>query len=57
MFQSTQQQGNDMATRVLDSTIGIPPTLTQNQGAEFTIVIARDLDFGSVYALQPEGTR
>ncbi|RQS48521.1 type IV secretion system protein VirB10 [Burkholderia sp. Bp8989] len=57
VFQSTQQHGNDMATRVLDSTIGIPPTLTQNQGAEFTIVIARDLDFGSVYALQPEGTR
>jgi type IV secretion system protein VirB10 len=57
VFQSTQQQGNDMATRVLDSTIGIPPTLTQNQGGEFTIVIARDLDFGSVYALQPEGTQ
>ncbi|WP_175686200.1 type IV secretion system protein VirB10 [Burkholderia anthina] len=57
VFQSTQQQGNDMATRVLDSTIGIPPTLTQNQGAEFTIVIARDLDFGSVYALLPEVTR
>jgi type IV secretion system protein VirB10 len=57
VFQSTQQQGNDMATRVLDRTINIPPTLTQNQGAEFTIVIARDLDFGSVYALQPESTR
>ncbi|AIO34946.1 bacterial conjugation TrbI-like family protein [Burkholderia cenocepacia] len=57
VFQSTQQQGNDMATRVLDSTINIPPTLTQNQGAEFTIVIARDLDFRSVYALQPEGMR
>ncbi|WP_175824486.1 type IV secretion system protein VirB10 [Burkholderia cepacia] len=57
VFQSTQQQGNDMATRVLDSTINIPPTLTKNQGAEFTIVIARDLDFESVYALQPEGER
>ncbi|MBY4867725.1 type IV secretion system protein VirB10 [Burkholderia anthina] len=57
VFENTQQQGNDMATRVLDSTINIPPTLTQNQGAEFTIVIARDLDFGSVYALQPEGPR
>ena len=54
VFENTQQQGNDMATRVLDSTINIPPTLTQSQGAEFTIVIARDLDFGSVYALQPE---
>jgi type IV secretion system protein VirB10 len=57
VYENTQQQGNDMATRVLDSTINIPPTLTQNQGAEFTIVVARDLDFGSVYALQPEGTR
>ncbi|MDE1007401.1 MAG: type IV secretion system protein VirB10 [Paraburkholderia fungorum] len=57
VYENTQQQGNDMATRVLDSTINIPPTLTQNQGAEFTIVIARDLDFGSVYALQPEGTQ
>ncbi|MEN8506123.1 type IV secretion system protein VirB10 [Paraburkholderia sp. DD10] len=54
VYANTQQQGNDMATRVLDSTINIPPTLTQNQGAEFTIVTARDLDFGSVYALQPE---
>jgi type IV secretion system protein VirB10 len=54
VFENTQQQGNDMATRVLDSTINIPPTLKQNQGAEFTIVVARDLDFGSVYALQPE---
>jgi len=57
VFENTQQQGNDMATRVLDSTINIPPTLTQNQGAEFTIVIARDLDFGSVYSLKPEGAQ
>ncbi|MGF6304021.1 type IV secretion system protein VirB10 [Paraburkholderia sp. WC7.3g] len=56
VYENTQQQGNDMATRVLDSTINIPPTLTQKQGAEFTIVVARDLDFGSVYALRPEAT-
>ena len=55
VYENTQQQGKDMATRVLDSTINIAPTLKQNQGAEFTIVVARDLDFGSVYALQPEG--
>jgi type IV secretion system protein VirB10 len=54
VFENTQQSGSDMATRVLDSTINIPPTLTQNQGAEFTIVVARDLDFSHVYALQPE---
>ena len=46
-----------MATRVLDSTINIPPTLTQNQGAEFTIIVARDLDFSTVYALRPEALR
>jgi type IV secretion system protein VirB10 len=57
VFENTQQQGNDMASRVLDSTINIPPTLSQNQGAEFTIVVARDLDFSRVYALEPEGTR
>lgn len=57
VFENTQQQGNDMASRVLDSTINIPPTLSQNQGAEFTIVVARDLDFSRVYALEPEGMR
>lgn len=57
VFENTQQQGNDMASRVLDRTINIPPTLTQNQGAEFTIVVARDLDFSAVYTLEPEGTR
>ncbi|MBL3961016.1 type IV secretion system protein VirB10 [Burkholderia sp. KCJ3K979] len=57
VYQNTEQQGNDMASHVLDRTINIPPTLTQNQGAEFTIVVARDLDFGSVYALEPEGSK
>ncbi|CAB3782208.1 type IV secretion system protein VirB10 [Pararobbsia alpina] len=57
VFENTQQSGSDMATRVLDSTINIAPTLTQNQGAEFTIVVARDLDFSFVYALQVEGAQ
>ncbi|TAL93212.1 MAG: TrbI/VirB10 family protein [Paraburkholderia sp.] len=57
VYQNTEQQGNDMASRVLDRTISIPPTLAQNQGTEFTIVVARDLDFRSVYALEPEGSR
>lgn len=57
VFENTQQQGNDMASRVLDSTINIPPTLTQNQGAEFTIIVARDLDFSPVYALELGGAR
>ncbi|ABK10061.1 MULTISPECIES: type IV secretion system protein VirB10 [Burkholderia] len=57
VYQNTQAQGSDMATRVLDQTINIAPTLKQHQGTEFTIVLARDLDFSSVYALEPEGVR
>lgn len=52
VFENTEQTGNDMATRVLNSTINIPPTVTKNQGADFLIVLARDIDFGSVYQLE-----
>jgi type IV secretion system protein VirB10 len=56
VFENTQQEGSELASRALESTINIAPTLSQSQGAEFTIVLARDLDFSSVYALEPEGT-
>ena len=56
VFENTQQEGSELASRALDSTINIAPTLSQSQGAAFTIVLARDLDFSSVYALEPEGT-
>jgi len=52
VFENTEQTGNDMATRVLNSTINIPPTVTKNQGADFLIVLARDIDFGNVYQLE-----
>ncbi|PLZ00421.1 type IV secretion system protein VirB10 [Burkholderia sp. WAC0059] len=52
VFENTQQTGNDMADRVLNSTINIPPTITKNQGADFLIVLARDIDFSSVYQLE-----
>jgi type IV secretion system protein VirB10 len=52
VFQNTTQTGNKMAEKVLESTINIKPTLYRNQGARGTIFVARDLDFGSVYALQ-----
>ena len=53
VYQSTSQTGNDMATKVLESTINIKPTLYKTQGDRSTIYVARDLDFGSVYALRP----
>lgn len=52
VFQNTSQTGNRMAEKVLESTINIKPTLYKNQGDRGAIYVARDLDFGSVYALR-----
>ena len=52
VYQNTAQTGNRMAEKVLDSTINIKPTLYKNQGDRGSIYVARDLDFGSVYALR-----
>lgn len=52
-FQNTTQSGNKIAEKVLDSTINIPPTLYRNQGDQILIMIPRDLDFSSVYDIQP----
>jgi type IV secretion system protein VirB10 len=53
VYQNTAQAGNDLAAKVLESTINIKPTLYKNQGDRGTIYVARDLDFSSVYALRP----
>lgn len=51
--QNTQQTGQRIAEQVLSNSINIKPTLYRNQGDRGTIFVARDLDFGSVYALRP----
>jgi type IV secretion system protein VirB10 len=43
----------DVMTEVLKDTINIPPTVTKNQGDRIEILVARDLDFRSVYELKP----
>ena len=43
----------DIMTEVLKSTIRIPPTLTKSNGDRIAILVARDLDFRSVYELSP----
>ena len=50
---STTDNTSKLAEKVLDSTINIPPLLYQNQGGIVGIYVARDVDFSSVYALQP----
>ncbi|WP_162148399.1 type IV secretion system protein VirB10 [Asticcacaulis sp. YBE204] len=53
VFQNTQSAGRQMADRVLEQSINIRPTLYKTQGDRGLIYVARDLDFGDVYALRP----
>src|SRR5262249_34697339 len=43
----------ELMTEVLKSTVAIPPTITKQQGDRIQILVARDLDFRSVYELKP----
>ena len=45
----------DALTEVLKGTINIAPTVTKQQGDRIQILVARDVDFRSVYALHAEG--
>ncbi|WP_242477740.1 type IV secretion system protein VirB10 [Rubrivivax gelatinosus] len=49
---STTDNTSKLAEKVLDSTINIPPLIYQNQGGIVGVVVARDLDFSSVYELK-----
>ncbi|MYM73949.1 hypothetical protein GTP56_17335 [Duganella sp. FT134W] len=51
VFPNTTQAGSRLAERILESTINIKPTIYKHQGDRASITVARDLDFGSVYAL------
>ncbi len=42
----------DIATEVLKGTINIPPTVVKQHGERIQVLVARDVDFSSVYALR-----
>lgn len=53
LLPSSTTSTSQLAEKVLDSTINIPPLVYQNQGGIVGIYVARDVDFSSVYSLQP----
>lgn len=52
-FDNSGDAAQQAVATVLDNTINIPPTLYRNQGERVGIYVARDLDFSSVYTLEP----
>lgn len=52
IYGNTQQTSESLATKMLESTANIPPTLKKNHGDFIQIQVARDLDFSDVYSLR-----
>ena len=46
------QGSRDVVTEVLRNTIAVPPTITVNSGTRIQVLVARDVDFRSVYELK-----
>ena len=48
---ATQSAGNQMGSEIIRQGTIVPPVLRKNQGDKVSILVSRDLDFSSIYAL------
>ena len=53
IYNNTTASGAKIVESMLEQSANIPPTLFVNQGEHVQVLVARDLDFSSVYALKP----
>lgn len=53
IYNNTTASGGKIVESMLEESAKIPPTLFVNQGEHIQVLVARDLDFSSVYALRP----
>ncbi len=51
-FDSSEDTGSDIASKALDSSINIQPTGYSKLGQRINIIVARDIDFSTVYELE-----
>ena len=51
-YENTRDAARSLAETELESTIDVPVILRKNQGEEVSVMVARDLDFSSVYRLR-----
>ncbi|WP_107329160.1 TrbI/VirB10 family protein [Metapseudomonas otitidis] len=54
VISDSTDEGSNVVEKILDEQISIPDTLLKNQGEEIRIMVARDLDFSTVYELRAQ---